>query len=50
MTCQDFGEMRTLDTGAWTSRCGCGHVACESGTYEEAAAALEAHRTSEEGE
>lgn len=30
--------------GTWYSRCGCGELACASGTQEEAIAALEAHR------
>lgn len=36
--------MGSTDEGTWFSRCHCGTVACESGTYDEAADALVAHR------
>lgn len=37
-------EMGTNDDATWNSKCACGQVTCESGTYDEAAAALQAHR------
>jgi hypothetical protein len=36
--------VRTNDDGRWMSRCNCLTVTCASGTYDEAVAALEAHR------
>jgi len=38
-------ELRSNDDGSWFSRCNCLTVTCESGTYEEALDALNAHRT-----
>jgi hypothetical protein len=40
--------MATNDDGTWRTICGCGKVCCESGTYEQAAEALDAHRNPEE--
>lgn len=37
-------EFRSNDDGSWLSRCNCLTVTCESGTYEEALEALNAHR------
>ena len=48
MTCDDPATMRTNDDGDWMSICGCGHVCCEAGTYDQAAIALDAHRNPEE--
>ena len=36
--------VRPNDDGTWFSRCHCGTVACEAGTYDQAVEALEAHR------
>lgn len=33
------------DDGSWFARCHCGELACESGTYDEAIQALDAHRS-----
>lgn len=46
--CAADASLVTDDDGNWVSTCGCGHVCCPSGTYDEAAAALEAHRNPEE--
>lgn len=32
------------DDGTWYSRCHCGTVTCEAGTYDEALTALTSHR------
>lgn len=51
-SCDRPASVGTNPNGTWYARCGCGVVVCESGTYEEANAALAEHRgdplTSEE--
>lgn len=37
------------DPDKWMSRCRCGVVTCEAGTYDEAVAALEKHRAEATG-
>lgn len=46
--CTDHATLTTTDNGDWTSTCSCGHICCPAGTYEQAAAALDAHRNPEE--
>ena len=37
-------QVGSTDGGAWYGRAGCGALVCESGTYEEANAAIVAHQ------
>jgi hypothetical protein len=49
----DRGEPAAWVPGTYYSRCHCGKVTCESGTYDEALEALEDHRAesrSDDGE
>lgn len=54
-TCDDPAELApvAMDSNLWRSTCGCGQVTCESGSYDDAMAALDTHRpqspTPEEG-
>lgn len=52
-SCDRPASIGTNPDGTWYARCGCQEVVLESGTYEEATAALGQHRgdppTSEEG-